>query len=121
MPDRGRWYEFHTVRQALEYSATVFPHFNQARADQLVTFMGLNYKAPVKSLSKGQEARLQLIICLARDVQLVLLDEPFSGIDLISREKIIQGIIESLAERKQTIIISTHEIHEAESLFDQVE
>ena len=42
LPDRGSWYDFHTVRQALVYSATVFPHFNQARADQLVTFMGLN-------------------------------------------------------------------------------
>lgn len=120
LPDRGRWYEFHTIGQAINYSATVLPHFNKNRADQLIQLMGLNTDMNVKDLSKGQEARLLLILCLARDVQLVLLDEPFSGIDLISREKIIQGIIESLTERKQTILISTHEIHEAESLFDQV-
>lgn len=48
----------------------------------------------------------------------MLLDEPFFGIDLVSREKIIQMIIDSLMESPQSLIISTHEIHEAESLFD---
>ncbi len=120
LSDQCRWYGSHTVRQAIDYAAVVFPYFNKERAEQLAAFMGLNFDATVYTLSKGQEARLKLIMCLARDVRLMLLDEPFSGIDLISREKIIQGLIESFAERKQTIVISTHEIREAESLFDQV-
>jgi len=120
LSDQCRWYGSHTVRQAITYAAAVFPLFNTERAEKLVDFMNLDRQATVQTLSKGQEARLKLIICLARDVRLLLLDEPFSGIDLVSREKIIQGLIESFAERKQTIVISTHEIQQAESLFDQV-
>ncbi len=120
LSDQCRWYGSHTVRQAIDYAAAVFPHFDQERARELAEFMRLKNDAIVRTLSRGEEARLKLIICLARDVRLMLLDEPFSGIDLVSREKIIQGLIESFAERKQTIIISTHEIREAESLFDQV-
>jgi ABC-2 type transport system ATP-binding protein len=120
LSDQCRWYGSHTVRQAIDYASAVFPHFNGERAEYLAKFMKLDYQASVKTLSRGQEARLKLIMCLARDVQLLLLDEPFSGIDLVSREKIIQGLIESFADRQQTIVISTHEIQEAESLFDQV-
>lgn len=120
LADQCRWYEFHTVLEAINYAAAVFPNFNKEKAQELVSSLGLTNDATVGSLSKGQKARLQLIMCLARDVQLLLLDEPFSGIDLVSREKIIQGIIQTFSNNKQTIIINTHEIHQAESLFDQV-
>ena len=76
--------------------------------------MQLDANSSVESLSKGHQARLMLSLCLARDTKLVLLDEPFSGIDLISREH----IIDSISEQKQTFIISTHEIYEAEPLFE---
>lgn len=120
LPDRAQWYKFHTVEQAFHYAEHVFPGFERERAIRMASAMGLDLKQIVGSMSRGQEARLQLILCVARDVKLVLLDEPFSGIDLISRERIIEGIIESMVDRQQTIIISTHEIHEAESLFDHV-
>jgi ABC-2 type transport system ATP-binding protein len=120
LPDRARWYGYQTVEQAFVYANSIFPFFNMERAQEMAQFMSLDPDQKISSMSKGQEARLLLILCLARDVQLVLLDEPFSGIDLISREKIVNGIIDSMINRQQTIIISTHEIHEAESLFDHV-
>lgn len=120
LPDRGRWYAFQTVNQALLYANAIFPQFDLVRAQEMAEVLGLDPNNRISSLSKGFEARLNLIFCLARRVQLVLLDEPFSGIDLVSREKIIQMIIDSLMERSQTLIISTHEIHESESLFDYV-
>jgi len=59
-----------------------------------------------------------LMLCLARDVPLLVLDEPFTGIDMISREQIVLSLIEAFSERKRTVLISTHEIAETESLFD---
>lgn len=61
-----------------------------------------------------------LSICLAREVPLIILDEPFSGIDLLSRERIISAIIENISDQEQTIVLSTHDIHESESLFNYV-
>lgn len=120
LPDRARWYGYQTVHQALAYANSIFPLFNLQRAREMAQFMSLDPGQKISDMSKGEEARLLLILCLARDAELVLLDEPFSGIDLISREKIVNAIIDSMIDRQQTIIISTHEIHEAESLFDHV-
>ncbi|MDF2910742.1 MAG: transporter-like protein [Sporolactobacillus laevolacticus] len=61
-----------------------------------------------------------LILCIARNVPLVVLDEPFSGIDAASRDRIMEALIEAISEKEQTLLISTHEIHEAEGLFDDV-
>lgn len=104
----------------MSYAHKILPGFDLSRAHQMTKMMDLELSDKVSTLSRGQEARLHVILCLARNVKLVLLDEPFSGIDLISRERIIQSIIDSMLDKQQTIIISTHEIHEAESLFDHV-
>ncbi|WP_206809416.1 ABC transporter ATP-binding protein [Paradesulfitobacterium ferrireducens] len=120
LPDRAQWYKYQTVESALHYGERVFPNFNLARAQRMAEQMGLTPSDSVAALSKGLEARLHLILCLAREAELVLLDEPFSGIDLVSREHIIQSIIDSTLEQHQTILITTHEIHEAESIFDHV-
>ncbi|MDP4093306.1 MAG: ABC transporter ATP-binding protein [Bacillota bacterium] len=120
LPDRAGWYQFHTVKTALEYAKSVFPGFDEPKSEEMVKQMKLDIDMKVETLSKGQQACLQLILCLARNVRLCILDEPFSGIDLISRERIIQGIIESIMDGSRTLIISTHEIYESESLFEKV-
>lgn len=118
LPDRARWYGHQTVRNALEWGERLLPGFNRFRAEELVSTMGLDPDLKAKGMSRGQEARLMLILCVARDVPMIILDEPFAGIDLISRERIVSTLIDNLSERQQTVLISTHEIVETESLFD---
>lgn len=120
MPDRAGWYANWKVRDVLDWGEHLLPGFNRKRADELLKFMKLDPEAVTQGLSKGEEARIYLILCIARDVPLLLLDEPFSGIDLISREKIIGALIDVLSMKEQTLIITTHEIYEAEPLFDHV-
>lgn len=120
LPDRGSWYGFQSVQNAIDYAGKILPGFDNAKAWELCKSMKLDPGVKVGSMSKGQQACLNLLLCLARDVKLILLDEPFSGIDLISRERIISGIIDSIADSKKTIILSTHEIYESESLFEDV-
>ena len=120
LPDRAGWYQFQTVKEAINYANIIFANFNLEKAWNMLDQMRLDSLMKVEKLSKGQQACLYLIFCLARNSSLCLLDEPFSGIDLISRERIIQGIIDSIMDSNQTIIISTHEIYESESLFEDV-
>jgi ABC-2 type transport system ATP-binding protein len=70
-------------------------------------------------MSKGERGRLRLAMALARSARLYLLDEPLAGIDLLSREKILQSIVREW-HKDETILLSTHEIAEAEGLFDRV-
>jgi len=120
LPDRGNWYDFQIVKNALTYASNIFPSFDIKKARELCESMHLDPEAKIASLSRGQQACLNLIFCLARDAKMILLDEPFSGIDLISRERIIHGIIDTIIDNRKTIIISTHEIYESESLFESV-
>ncbi|MDR0269208.1 ABC transporter ATP-binding protein [Paenibacillus sp.] len=118
LPDRARWYPNHTARQALEWGKSFLPGFSMERAIQLSDYMDIELDMKVGGMSRGQEARIMLILCLARDVQMIVLDEPFTGIDVISRESIVASLIDYLEESNQSILISTHDIQEVEGLFD---
>jgi ABC-2 type transport system ATP-binding protein len=129
LPDRARWYAHHTVRRAFDYAEDFLPGFDKSAALRLAGLMKVKLDMRAGGMSRGQEARLMLILCIARNVPLIILDEPFSGIDTISREQIIEGLINYMSDASyggdengqqggRTILISTHEIYEAESLFD---
>lgn len=120
LPERARWYPGHTVQHAIQWGDALLPHFDRARATQLAKEMQLDLHQKIDGMSRGTEARLMFILCLARQVPLMILDEPFSGIDLISREQIIAALITWVSEQDTTVILSTHEISEAESLFDYI-
>ncbi|TMV44934.1 ABC transporter ATP-binding protein [Paenibacillus mesophilus] len=118
MPDRGRWYPSHTVQQAFEWGHTFLPGFDKEGAIRFAEWMDIDPEMKIGGMSRGQEARIMLILCIARDVPLIILDEPFAGIDVISREAIVSGIIDHLENRGQSMLISTHDIQEVEGLFD---
>lgn len=121
LPDRARWFPEQTADQAFQWANNFLPGFDMEEAEQLAKMMHIDTDTPAGGMSRGQEARLMLLICLARRVPLIILDEPFSGIDVISRDRIVGGLIDYISERpEQTVLISTHEIYEAESLFDYV-
>jgi ABC-2 type transport system ATP-binding protein len=70
-------------------------------------------------MSKGQKARLRLAMVLAREARLYLLDEPLSGIDIISRDRILKSLIREWRE-DACLVLSTHEVAEAEGIFERV-
>lgn len=118
LPDRARWYPDHTVQDTCNWAAALLPQFDRARAMHLTQLMNLDLKQRVDGMSRGTEARLMLTLCLARQVPLMILDEPLSGIDMVSREQIIDALLECVSEQETTVLLSTHEIYDAESLFD---
>ena len=82
--------------------------------------MNLRGETKIGALSKGQQGRLKLIVGLARQADLLLLDEPLAGIDPPSRAKILHALVGELRQEGQTVVISTHEVKEAEPIFDHV-
>ncbi len=98
----------------------LFDNFNPAKYDELVDKMDIPKDKMYKHMSRGQKARIKLASVLARRCSLILLDEPLSGIDLISREKMLEMISSNWEKEKSSIILSTHEILEAKKLFNRV-
>ncbi|TGA97975.1 ABC transporter ATP-binding protein [Sporolactobacillus shoreae] len=120
LPDRARWYGNYTAEQTFDWGSNILPGFEKSEALRLAELMNLPLDLKTEGMSKGQEARLMLILCIARSVPLIVLDEPFSGIDGSSRERIIEALIDAISEKEQTLLISTHEIYEVEGLMDDV-
>jgi len=74
----------------------------------------------IGTLSKGETRRVQFVLALAHRPALLLLDEPTDGLDPIARNRALTQLAEHLADTPTTVLISTHHIHEVESLADHV-
>jgi len=91
------------------------------RARDLLTAHGLAefMNKPIRSLSKGMAQKVQILSTLAHDPELVILDEPFSGLDPANQQD-LEDLIRGIAARGATVIFSTHVMQHAERLCDQV-
>lgn len=114
------FYDSFTVDKMIAFYASQFPDFNIEKAKQLLKEMNLTGSKKIKQLSKGNRGRLKLVLTLAREVSVVLLDEPFSGLDALVRDSIVKSLLTYIDFDKQIVIIATHEIDEIEPIMDEV-
>ncbi len=108
-----------TIAEAMEFMNDFYTCWNQERAIELLGFFRLDPSDRIASLSKGNTAKVNLLLGLALDVDYVLMDEPFSGIDIFSREEIANVFTSHLIENRG-VIITTHEVGDIEHLIDKV-
>lgn len=120
LPEIDHLYPWMTIRQAASFVSDFYGDWDGERYIDLLGFLGLDEEMKIGKISKGQRAKTKLLLCTARRSRYLLLDEPLSGIDILTREQIIQTLIRDFREGEQSIIISTHEIAEIEGLVDEV-
>lgn len=114
------FYDSFTVQRMFDFYASQFADFDVEKGKLLLKDMDLDGGKKIKQLSKGNRGRLKLVLALARKAPVVLLDEPFSGLDPMVRDSIVRSLISYLDFDKQTVLITTHEINEIEPLMDEV-
>jgi ABC-2 type transport system ATP-binding protein len=113
-------YRSMTCAGLLRHAAAFYPGWDHAYADHLTRALGVRPERRVGGLSKGETRRLQLVLALAYRPPLLLLDEPTDGLDPVVRRRALALLAEHLADAPTTVLISTHHIHELESLADHV-
>ncbi|WP_096186447.1 ABC transporter ATP-binding protein [Evansella halocellulosilytica] len=114
------YYGFYNVGQTIDFFASQFQDFNEEKAEEIRKFMKLDRQAKLKHLSKGNRGRLKVVLTLAREVPVILMDEPLSGLDPMVRDSIVKGFISFIDLEKQMVLITTHEIKELETILDEV-
>lgn len=107
------------IGEAMQFMQDFYNSWNEERANELLGFFKLKKEERISSLSKGNTAKVNLLLGLALDVDYLLMDEPFSGIDIFSREQIANVFTSHLVEDRG-VIITTHEINDIEHLIDKV-
>ena len=106
------------IEEATQFMDDFYDSWNPARAGELLQFFKLDAKARIGSLSKGMAAKLNLLLGLGQDADYILMDEPFSGIDLFTRESITEVFTSDLIDGRG-VLMTTHEINEIEHLMDR--
>ena len=92
---------------------------DKEKAEKMVKNFGLNPKQKIKTMSKGQQEKLSLILVLCRKAKLYILDEPLGGLDPSSRIAVLDMIMNNYA-KDATVLISTHLINDVERIFNRV-
>jgi len=110
--------EWMTVEYLLAYLKPFYPTWDDARAQELVAQFELPSDRKLRHLSRGMRMKAALASSLAYRPQLLVLDEPFSGLDPVVREDLIGGIIDSAQET--TILVSSHDLAEIESFASHI-
>lgn len=118
LPDRDSLSGQMRICDAMEMFKDFYADFDPAKADEMTARLGLEPKARIKSLSKGNREKLQLILTMSRAAELYLLDEPVGGVDPATRDYIINTIITNYSENA-TVLISTHLISDVENILDE--
>jgi ABC-2 type transport system ATP-binding protein len=109
-----------SVLELMRYSRAFYPKWDDAYAEELREAFHLDRSAKIKSLSKGQKARAGLLIALAYRPELLVLDEPSSGLDPIVRKDILGAVMRTIADEGRTVLFSSHLLEEVEQVADHV-
>ena len=109
-----------TVDELIRYTRALYTGWDDAYAEDLRRTFALDPAARIKTLSKGQKARAGLLIALAYRPELLVLDEPSSGLDPIVRRDILGAVLRTIADEGRTVLFSSHLLDEVEQVADHV-
>ncbi len=108
------------VDQALDFMENVHPRFNREKAKDFLSRTNTVPQHKVKELSKGMVAQLHLALVMAIDADLLVLDEPTLGLDILYRKKFYESLLNDYFDDSKTIIVTTHQIEEIENILTDV-
>ncbi|MEO2013210.1 MAG: ABC transporter ATP-binding protein [Fuerstiella sp.] len=108
------------IDQLMHYRSAFYPNWDHDYAKELVTMFDLDVKQRIRLLSRGQLARVGLLLAIAHRPELLLLDEPSSGLDPVVRRDILAAIIRTVADEGRTVLFSSHLLDEVQRVSDHV-
>ena len=107
------------VENAIEMFADFYDNFDKQKAEKLLTDLKLDKNMKLSKMSKGMKEKLQLVLVMSRHAKLYILDEPLGGVDPITRDYILDTILQNFDEGA-SLVISTHLISDIERILDEV-
>lgn len=119
VPDIDIHFPEMTIKESFEFMKDFYTKWNEEKAYEMLEIFNLTEDRKISKLSKGNKARVKIILGFAQGAKYILLDEPFSGIDFLKREEFI-GIMAKYLTDDQSIVITTHEIAEIQMVVDDV-
>ena len=118
LPDKTYLNKQQKITEILDFFQDFYADFDRARAEQMLSALHIDLAARLKTLSKGNQEKVQLVLVMSRRAKLYLLDEPIGGVDPAARDYILNTIIINY-DPSATVLISTHLIADVERVLDE--
>ncbi len=115
LPDANYLSKWMRVEEQVDYYADFFADFNRDKAVGMLSRLGIGLRQKIKTLSKGNQEKLGLILTMSRRAKLYILDEPIAGVDPAARDFILDTIL-SNKPQDATIFLCTHLIWDIQSV-----
>lgn len=119
LPEKNYLPAWMTPKQAINYMADFYKNFNKDKAYEMLRTFNLPEKQKIKTMSKGMQEKMQLLLVMSREAKLYILDEPLGGVDPVARDFIMETIMKNHLANS-TILLSTHLIYDIEGILDRV-
>lgn len=120
VPETPTIYRWMRVREVVRFCRTFRDTWNDKLCDKLLDAYELDLNKKVKHLSKGMLAKLSLLLALAYEPDLLILDEPTAGLDVVIREEFVDSVLDVVCRRQCTVLFSSHAIEDIERIADRV-
>ena len=120
VPDRPDVYPWMRVKDLFRFLAAHFPHWDAQEARTHIERLRVPTDTPFSKMSRGEGMKAMLAAALAHRPELLLLDEPFGGLDPLIREEVLRNVIGALGEEGRTVLLATHDLEIAARAADRV-
>lgn len=115
-----RLYDSMTLAWHMGFIQSIYPNWDAAYAQLLLKRFGLRADQKIKGISHGQRVKAALLLVLARKPQLLVLDEPTTGLDPVARHEILRELTDVMSDEGRSILFSSHNTQEVEQISDQI-
>lgn len=120
VPDRPHLHRYLSVGEAIDFHRAFYASWDAAWAAELLKEFRLPPRQPIAGLSKGETAKLTLLLALCQLPDLLVLDEPMDGLDPVVRRDVLSALLDYVSRRGATVFVSSHLVHELERFCDWI-
>jgi ABC-2 type transport system ATP-binding protein len=120
IPEESIYFGRMSIKELLDFNGAFYPTWDNQKVEDYLERFSLDKKTRIKNLSRGMKLKLGLIVTLASKPEILILDDPTSGLDVPTRHDFLKEIIRELSEAGTTILFCTHLVHEIEGIIDQL-
>jgi ABC-2 type transport system ATP-binding protein len=120
IPEESIFFGRMSIKELLDFNGAFYSTWNRRKAEDYLDRFSLDKNARIRNLSRGMKLKLGLIVALATEPKVLILDDPTSGLDVLTRHDFLKEIIRELSEAGTTILFFTHLVHEIEGIIDHL-